>query len=236
MTNNPANPDTSVATRERIAEMVKYQVSRLIVAGVPAELGISDENYRDQSREAMEDFVYDLDSDSYLGLTKVVLIDNRIPLRFLMKITGIGIVEDEQGIDRLLDIDEFSNYPGVRTEEGIAIIQGQYGNKHRDDPPYEFRDFLEQHSIEEQGEQPMTIREGLIGWLQGGATTIFQDWEILAFPGSIYKGQKDTVPCLWRFSNARGDDIVLMCFRYWEFREKKWLFPWSLATRRRRRL
>lgn len=148
-------------------EVLAAQVDHLIAIGVPKEVSVGVDLFRDRAMTIVGEFTYSRDLGA-IGLNRICVVHYGVPDRFLAEAGGVAIWADP---------DKFTLFNGVTVPQGLQVIQGQFGPKYLNVAPRTVR--TQHHALEELG----IPKEGL---------TAYTYWEndllreaCMDFPGAV---------------------------------------------------
>jgi hypothetical protein len=170
-----------------LAEVLGLQAEKLIEIGVPAEVKVVVDKYRNDLMAAIKAFEWKLELVE-IGLINVAICDFRARASFLCEVANIPVDR------RYTDPDKCTNFEGIVTPEGIAIVHAQFGKKYANHAPCNVR------TIHDPTETLGTLTVGLHGLIYEPTllNEIYMD-----LPGSV--SARGYVP----FLNLSVDELYL---------------------------
>ena len=120
------------AVPKNLEEVLGFQADKLIEIGMPAEVKVTADEYRNDLAKAIEAFEWKLEL-AEIGLVNVAICDFRARASFLCEVANIPVGR------RYTDPDKCTNFEGIVTPEGIAIVQVQWGKKYANRAPRDVR-------------------------------------------------------------------------------------------------
>ena len=108
-----------------LAGVIYAQVQCLIDYGLPQQLHVVEDKFKDAAMTLAADFTYSVELAG-IGLDRVWLVPYGVSDRYLAEAGGVNL---------RVDPDKFSLFEGVVVPDGLCVVQGQLGQKHKNRGP-----------------------------------------------------------------------------------------------------